>query len=267
MTGNRLCAAFRSKLGIKPSESEEDEENEDAKKVLDLLRASFKKITDGIKKELPALKDFRGDELISSYTELVLVAEYLELESGEEKHFRRLGSILEEFPIYTGFLKGVKGCGPAMSAVIISEFDIHKAKYPSSMWQYAGFGVEHDNRGTSKRKEHLVEVAYKDKDGKDQTRMGIRHNNWLKTKLCGVLAGCFLRSKSPYADVYANYKHRLDNHLNWQERSKLNRHRASLRYMIKIFLLDLYKVWRKLEGLPVAPSYQEAKLGHVHDPK
>jgi hypothetical protein len=34
--------------------------------------------------------------------------------------------------------------------------------------------------------------------------------------------------------------------------------------MIKRFLVDLYKAWRPLEGLPVAPEYSEAKLGLKH---
>jgi len=34
--------------------------------------------------------------------------------------------------------------------------------------------------------------------------------------------------------------------------------------MIKMFLVDLYNAWRRLEGLPVAPTYSEAKLGKVH---
>lgn len=263
--GNRLCAAYRTRLGIEPGESEAEEDNKEAAKVLDALRAQFKQITDGVKRELPPLSKFTPGPLISSYTELCLVAEYLELEANEEKHFRRLGTILEEFPIYTTFLKHVKGCGPAMSGVILSEFDISKARYPSSLWQYAGLGVEHDGRGTSKRKEHLVSITYTDKDGKEAQRMGIRHNNWLKTKLLGVLAGSFLRSSSPYRVHYDNYKHRLESSTgDWSERSKLNRHRAALRYMVKMFLLDLYKAWRAVEGLPVHPPYQEAKLGHVH---
>jgi hypothetical protein len=34
--------------------------------------------------------------------------------------------------------------------------------------------------------------------------------------------------------------------------------------MLKRFLVDLYKAWRSLEGLPVAPEYSVGKLGIVH---
>jgi hypothetical protein len=49
-----------------------------------------------------------------------------------------------------------------------------------------------------------------------------------------------------------------------KEKSKGHRHNMAVRYMIKIFLIDLYNEWRSLEGLPVAPTYNEAKLGKVH---
>jgi hypothetical protein len=38
----------------------------------------------------------------------------------------------------------------------------------------------------------------------------------------------------------------------------------SIRYMLKIFLLDLWSKWRELEGLPVSAPYEEDKLGIVH---
>jgi len=46
--------------------------------------------------------------------------------------------------------------------------------------------------------------------------------------------------------------------------SNAHRDLDAKRKMIKVFLLELYKSWRALEGLPVAPSYHEAKHGHVH---
>ena len=45
-----------------------------------------------------------------------------------------------------------------MAGVLISEFDIHRARYPSSMWKYAGLDVARDGRGRSRKAEHLVEV-------------------------------------------------------------------------------------------------------------
>jgi len=80
-----------------------------------------------------------------------------------------------------------------------------------------------------------------------------------------------------YRAVYDGYKNRMENHAkwgieaennwtggadDWRDRpSKIRRHNQSLRYMMKIFLLDLYVKWRELEGLEVSKPYSEAKLG------
>jgi hypothetical protein len=261
--GNRLAAQFRQKLGLKPSEKEA--EDKEAKKMLDRLRASFKKITDGIKKELPTMKQFKGDELISSYTELVLLHQYLQLEKDEDAHFTQLGKILEEYPLYTEWLKPhVHGCGPAMSAVILSEIDIHTAKYVSSIWMYAGLDVAPDGQGRTRKEHHLVDREYLDKDEVLQTRKSITFNPFLKTKLTGVLGPSFLKAGGKYREVYDGYKTRLDNHPGWSDKSKLHKHNAALRYCVKMFIKDLYVVWRELEGLQVWPSYEEAKLGLRH---
>lgn len=260
--GNRIAANFRSKLGIKPGEKEEEAE-EDVKGTLELLRASYKKITDGIK-AFPRQSTFKGDELISNYTELCLVAEYCDLETSEDKHFRRLEAVLQDFPIYIEFLEKVRGCGPAMSAVIISEFDIHKAEYPSSLWMYSGLDVAPDGKGRSKKKEHLVKVKYKDAEGVEQEKDGITFNPFLKTKLVGVLGSCFIKLGGKYREIYDFYKNRLENHPEHIKKTKGHRHNMAVRYMIKRFLVDLYSEWRKLEGLPVALEYSEAKLGMHH---
>jgi hypothetical protein len=225
--------------------------------------------------EHPRARTFPGDELISGFTEFALVAQYVELESVETGHFKRLGRLLEDVPIYTTFLKDVKGVGPAMAGVIVSEFDITRARYPSSLWAYAGLDVSSDGAGRSKRREHLVKREYVNAKGEAAVRDGITYNPWLKTKLMGVLAGSFLRSGSPYADYYKQYRHRIETdparvmidtpkHTTGDEWSKLRRHQAACRFMVKAFLIDLYNAWRPLEGLDVAPTYHEAKHGHVH---
>ena len=152
-----------------------------------------------------------------------------------------------------------------MSAVIISEFDITKAKYASSLWRYAGLDVAQDGRGRSSRKEHLIDVEYTDKDGNQQTKKSLTHNRFLKTKLIGVLGPSFLRAGDhKYSQIYYDYKHRLENHATHSEKTKLHRHNMAIRYAVKLFLADLYVAWRECEGLPVHPAYHEEKLGIVH---
>jgi hypothetical protein len=261
--GNRIVAQFKTKLGQRPGKSESEDLDDDAKSVLDDLRHDFKKMMDGVK--LVRLATFKATPLISTFTEFCLLQQYLDLEENETRHFRNLGKILPEFPIFVQFLDQVKGIGPAMAGVIISEIDIHRALYPSSLYQYAGLGCESDGKGTSKRKEHLHQIEYTDKDGKPATRLGIRYNPFLKTKLMGVLANSFIKqADSPYRKHYDDYKHRLEHRPDWANTTKGHRHMAACRWMIKRFLSDLYKHWRALEGLPVHPPYSEAKLGIVH---
>ncbi|KAA0888726.1 transposase [Oryzomonas rubra] len=307
-TGNRIVGNFKAKLGQAPGQSE-DTLDDESKAMLDQIRVNNKRVATGAVDELeqedkkakkvagfvtkllekhyamlapdglPQKKKFAGDAVISDYTEIALISQYKELESQEAKHFRNLGKILEDYPIYTEFMEKVKGIGPAMAGVIISEIDITKARHPSSLWKYAGLDVADDGRGRSRRKEHLQTVAYIDRDGHDATRNGITFNPFLKTKLTGVLASSFLRAgDNKYRQIYDDYKHRLESHENWQDKKvpnektgkdkiaseKAHRHNAAMRYMVKIFLIDLYTAWRALEGLPVSAPYQDAKLGYVH---
>jgi hypothetical protein len=235
---------------------------EQATNILADLRARYRKITDGVK-TFPRQASFKGDEVISSYTELCLLAQYVDLEDQEADHFRRLEHCLREYPIFTEFLDKVKGCGPAMSGVIVACFDPHTAKYPSSFWKYAGYDVGPDNRGRGKYKEHLVDRPYTDKDGNQAMRSGITFNPWLKTKLY-VLATCLIKAKSPYSEAYYNYKNRLENHPAHKDKTKGHRHNMAMRYMIKRFLVDLHLKWRELEGLPVTVEYSAGKLGMQH---
>lgn len=262
--GNRLVATFKHKLGYKAGEKEADSLGKEEMKLLKELKARFTKLTSGVAKALPSKREWKGDGIVSTYTEGCLIAEYLALEKSEVSQFNRLQGALEEFPIYNEFLTGVRGCGPAMSAVIIAEIDIAKAQYPSSLWKFAGLDVS-EGSGRSRRKEHLRTVEYIDKNGKPATKLGITFDPFLKTKLVGVLGPCLIKAKSePYADIYKGYKHRLESEPKWQERSKGHRHNASVRYMVKRFLADLYVAWRGLEGLEISPEYNEAKLGVKH---
>lgn len=261
--GLRIVSNFKAKLGQESGAPEEDL-SLDAKKILAQLRTDYDRLTDGIA-SLPMGKKFKGGEIISTQTELCLMSQYFDLEKSEKNHFKYLEKILSEYPIYTQFLKGVKGVGAAMAGVIISEIDIKKCKYPSSLWMYAGLDVAADGKGRSRKSEHLVPKTYTNAEGEIKETVGITFNPFLKTKLVGVLGGSFLKSKSPYADIYNNYKNRLENHEAHKEKTKGHRHNMAIRYMVKIFLCDLYVAWRNVEGLPVSATYQEGKLKHKHD--
>lgn len=261
--GNRIVGNFKAKLGQLPSHSEE-ELDKDAQLVLSILRKSYKLLTDGVA-VFPRRARFKGNEVISDYTELCLIAQYFDIERDEKAHFNRLKHLLKDFPIYTKFLVDVRGVGPVMAGVIISEFDITMAQYPSSMWKYAGLDVAKDGAGRSRKKDHLVETEYEDANGETKKKMGITFNPWLKTKLIGVLAGAFIKcGDNPYSKIYYDYKNRIENHPKHVDKTKGHRHAMAMRYMVKRFLVDLHREWRTIEGLPVAEEYSVAKLGMVH---
>ena len=132
-TGNRLGANFRRKLGI-PEGEEPDEEQQD---ILDDLRSSYKRITDGIA-DVTKRPTYEFDGLISSFTELRMVDHYIRLDLEEGRIKRDIKDALEGIPIWEEFLKDVTGVGPTMAGVLISELDPHKAPYPVSFWTYCG---------------------------------------------------------------------------------------------------------------------------------
>ena len=88
----------------------------------------------------------------------------------------------------------------------------------------------------------------------------MHYNKRLKTS-CYKVGSSFLRCGSPYRQIYDNAKEYYETNRDW---TKLHRHHAAMRKMIKVWLSHLWEVWRTLEGLPVRNIYAEDKLGHNH---
>lgn len=284
--GLRLCANFRAQLREEDAEDKTTGDlSEDAKKVVTELKEHYKRLTDGIAKNrtLPAKEGFKGDDLIDDYTSLVLVHHYVEMERVERSQFSHLEDLLTDWPIYSEWLTTITGIGPAMAGVLLAYIDVAKAKYVTNLWAYAGLDVGPDGLGRSRRKEHLIEREYTAKDGSTQKRLSITFEPFLKTKLT-VLGISFLRTGSPYARLYRQYRHRLETDPHrikatsalieqykkegkeWRRElwSPRRIHEASLRWMVKMFLKDLWLKWRTMEGLPTGQSYHEAYHGHIH---
>jgi hypothetical protein len=172
--GNRVTASFKAKLGLRQDGMSEKELEKQEKGILDQLRVSYRRITDGVVAEhgedikagkLPTERKFQGDQLISHYSELLLVDNYMATLANEQHHFKDMEKILKKIPIYTEFLTGIRGVGPAMAGIIISEIDIHKAEYPSSLWKLAGLDVVYIGK-------------YTDGEGKEKTIRGWDVDSW-----------------------------------------------------------------------------------------
>lgn len=114
-----------------------------------------------------------------------------------------------------------------------------------------------------RRKGDTVIVNGVDKDGNPYSRRSLSYNPILKTKLCGVLAGCLLKAKDPlYSSIYYDFRNRLDNSAFHKDKTLGHKNRMAIRYMIKQFLRDMWVTWRDLEGLEVDEPYEVAKLGN-----
>lgn len=316
--GNRICAEIKARLGQVPSKPEK-ELSKESLKYLKEARKEYKRITDTFilnKAHIYLDVPFEDFHIISDPVTLLFVETYVKQLEYEEKMEKVIEKIVSQHPMWTYFLRGVDGCGPLMSAVILTEFDVTKERI-SMFWKYAGLDVAEDGRGRGRYAEHLVDMEYTNKDGKQDKRKSITFNPFLKTKLVGVLAGCFLQqvkytptckevyditpedrrkikkdasgkeyywvmiSEGKYRKIYFDYKHRLENHAvygvgndkkriaeaekNGKKYSPVgHRNNMAKRYMIKMFVQDLWLAWRECEGLPVTRPYAEEVLGHKH---
>ena len=228
--------------------------------------------------------------------------DYLAKESAryEKETAKMLKQILKKFPIYNEWLSTIKGIGEIHAAAILSEFDIEIATTVSKMTQYAGLnpGMVQGKKRIAKSdyKKKIGEIVSEIKNGNkveyivktdtlvrgDRPMEGfvLPYNKNLKTRLMGIVADSFIKAQNSYAiEFYYPYKARLEREENliqnegkprrddgkpWKEVSKGHRDFAAKRYMIKMFLIDLYVAWRTIEGLPVREPYAVEYLGKVH---
>lgn len=210
-----------------------------------------------------------------------------EMERKEMTNIRRL---LKTHPLYTEWLKDQRGCGPTLSGVIISEIDITKAGTVSALWKYCGLAVD-SRTGRAERMKRGEKAGYnpwlKAKLVKVLGDCLIRANSpWRKfyddyklRKQNSLVDQCMLckgkgvfKSKKEAAEneKEAEPKEKKCTNCNgtggpapWGQ-SDAHRHQAAIRYMVKMFLQEMWLVWRTIEELPVTDSYAVAVLGRTH---
>ncbi len=189
----------------------------------------------------------------------------------------QISDIVHREILWQEFLVNVKGCGESIACVILSEFDIRYAEKKwgrcttvSDLWSYAGLAPGKDRKITGQK---------------------CTYNQFLRSKLCGVLGPSFLKCQSqPYSAIYYEEKTRLENSdvmvheyprkkdkkaraewpdptkrmVKWRDAYPDHRHKAAIRKMVKEFLKHLYIAWREIEGLPIREPYSEEYLGKKH---
>lgn len=275
--GLRIVSQFRNRFGAEeqPLTDIEAEERKQQKLLAEILK-SYEKAIEGVK-GVRKRSGFVFDSIVCDETDIWFIESYVRIFEEEKTSFKRLEKMLDRDPFYNSYLKKVKGIGPAMAGVLLSELNPYAAKYPSSFWKYAGLDViavfdkeTHELVGTEgrcRREHHLIAVEYVDRKGETKIRRGLSYNPWLKSKLLAVLATSFLRAgNEKYVKLYQDYKFRQLNRPELKDNPavKIISHKRALRYMIKQFLVDLHMAWRLHEGLEVFLPYAEAKLGLTH---
>lgn len=187
---------------------------------------------------------------------------------------------LKQIPIYQHFLSKVFGCGPVVSAYLVSEIDIQRAVKPSNLRRYCGLAV--------------IDGHLERRSGAPKAQGGTgTFNGQLRTCLFQMFSAMWKNAaksdaSTKYLQIWRDYIHRIE-----QSDRVTNRgvdakgvwtgkivngggktvsargfafstgwHKAA-----DVFVEDLYIVWRAMEGHEVWPSYYAAKLGYQHGGK
>jgi hypothetical protein len=285
---NTVKGNAKGKTSIKRAAKNNEDGTRTDIKIIELAKNAS---IDSVIKSMTA-DDKSGISEIKNKLDYELIGTYVDLGDAEERMTKILSKEVEKHPMWDKFFKDVKGCGPLMAAVCIAYFDIDKARHVSSFWRYAGLDtvdvIKDDgtvvNEGRSKR--HLVDQTYIDANGKEQTKKGLGYNPILKTKLVGVLGSCLIKAglrslkgedgkpildedgnkqyitSSKYAQCYVDYLHRLNNRADKDKFTEPHKYAMANRYMVKMFIRDLWVTWREYEGYEVSEPYEVAKLGY-----
>jgi len=195
----------------------------------------------------------------------------------ETDAFREMRRVLKDVSIWETWIKDQKGVGFTMGGVLVSSIEIEKCNTVSQLWAWCGLAVRD---GEAQRRKKGEKANY---------------NPWLKAKLLNVLGGCLIKANSPWRSFYDNYKTRKGNTrvdkcpvcrgagiygpsktkcyvcdgatkagpYPWAK-SDAHLHQAAVRYMVKMFLQELWIAWRKLEGFDTRAPYAEEYLGRKH---
>ena len=184
---------------------------------------------------------------------------------------KAMESELKKVPVYAQWLRGVHGVGVVTCAYLLADIDILKATKPSNLIRFCGLAV------INGRLERPTAGAIRPYNLALRTRLFLTFpaSMW---KLGG-------KQTNKYLKIWKDKKHglmssdRVDRHgvddvKKWTVAMGTKNvsvagwaHSASWHTAARVFLEDLYIVWRALEGLPVWPDYHAAKLGYAHGGK
>jgi len=193
----------------------------------------------------------------------------------EESTIKIIEKEVHKHPLWTSFLKHVNGVGPAMSVVILTEYDIRKAPAASNLISFGGIATGKTKGKIKRNGKIIVTNDLIDIDRKTKGYL-CPYNSKLKPKLCGVLGPSLIKHPNPYREIYLNRRHRRELQ-NWgkdnpnptdpKKPKASHQHNDAIRYTVKQFLIALYVAWRTLEGLEVRDPYEKEYLNKIHHTK
>lgn len=172
------------------------------------------------------------------------------LKEDEKEVMRDIRGMLKLEPIYTGYLRKIKGVGPSIAAALISEIgDPGRFDTISALWSYCGLEV---------------------RDGKARRHTKGETSNWngkLRMVVCGRLIPQFIKLQHNGdcfgRDLYDQYKSFYVER-DTGEITLLHIENRARRKVAKVFLSCLWVAWRQIKGMPVSKPYAADKLNHTH---
>ena len=243
-------------------------------------------------------------ELILSDADVEMLARINKPMAALEKvALKEANDLIDEHPIYQ-WLIGQRGISVTLAPVLLGSLDIFRADTVSKFWRVCGLAVDPKTgkaeRPTKGEKlhysPHLKSRCYllgecMIKAGNEEWRPfydNYKHRKESQIGPCALCGGTGRYaapkggSKGPYVDpevaAIAGLEPETDGKPTkttkcsncggtgqgpWG-RGKKHRHIAAMRYMVKMFLVELHKRWRTYEGLPIRSPYAEQYLGMVH---
>lgn len=165
----------------------------------------------------------------------------------EKELEKRITQIVRDHPFYSEYLRYVKGIGPMLGASIIAHGPYSRFATVSKLWKYMGVAPGQGPFNQDKKYNRKMKVTFY-KAGFNFVKLGDR---------------------SPYGSLYKEFREEYEK--KWPDKSKLNKHLAALRKVVKLFASHVWAVWWEImEGKepPTMPYPFVHQTGHrdYYDP-
>lgn len=223
-----------------------------------------------------------------------ITAELQNLEQAFEKKIERA---VQDFQIYTDYLKYIRGISHTLGAGIIAWiYPIDQFKYSSHLRAYAGLTAQHyrlmceeGHRIIATNVKEVCPVRVKKKGSRTEPKpcgANIKDVELVDApprKTAGYYTMINLKLKThlryrvvrqfeyltPRRSFYRFLYDKIKQYYTAKDGDKLSKGHIRGRTMIRtasLFTSHVWEVWRKLEDLPVTDAYPIAKLGHTKIP-